>query len=447
MRSFSSEDDAGTISLVRSLGQEIFSLMFQGAEDLLEPGTRLLFEQEVFLFPLELAFDGEQFVGHKYATDNWIRRTGDFEERPSFDWLPGQQARRGSECLFAGSEDHSVAGSFASALEWKTGQTTDANELLKRLRDENVAILHFSGHASYDEKHGENSYLWLLHDQNLNRVRCQDLERSWRQPPRLVFLNTCSAGGIKDDYKGLVDLASVFLRAGVTRCVTTSWSISDDAALAVAERFYDALLRGSDTAEALRLARLQCWANRRGMLTSLSYVLLSRFLTNPSISEKWLDVESTSTLPAHRRRRIFISYSHKDQQWADQLRRALRPLDVAISAWDDTTVKAGSWWRGELQAVLEGVDAVVILVSPSFFGSEFIAEKELPFVVNLCERRRVPMMYLCVKPVHNSLPELPRFEALNRPLYPLETLGPAELKKELDIAAKRIVESASISPP
>src|SRR5438045_3709957 len=66
-RSFADENDQGVISIAEELGKQLYTLFFSGLEDFLEPYSNLLIEHSMFLLPLELAFDGKEFLGLKYA--------------------------------------------------------------------------------------------------------------------------------------------------------------------------------------------------------------------------------------------------------------------------------------------------------------------------------------------------------------------------------------------
>jgi len=85
------------------------------------------------------------------------------------------------------------------------------------------------------------------------------------------------------------------------------------------------------------------------------------------------------------RKGAFVSYSHEDREWLQQLMKHLAPVlrDESFVVWDDRQIKAGEQWEGEIFRALDSARAAILLVSANFLASDYIAKKELP------EERRV----------------------------------------------------------
>lgn len=79
---------------------------------------------------------------------------------------------------------------------------------------------------------------------------------------------------------------------------------------------------------------------------------------------------------------FFVSYSHHDSDWRAHL------FDTCLSTthgdylvWSDAWLRAGDAWREQIEAQLARCAVAVLLVSPNFLKSSFIAERELPVIL------------------------------------------------------------------
>ncbi|HEU0014245.1 MAG TPA: toll/interleukin-1 receptor domain-containing protein [Longimicrobium sp.] len=145
---------------------------------------------------------------------------------------------------------------------------------------------------------------------------------------------------------------------------------------------------------------------------------------------------------------VFVSYSHADAKWLKLLRVHLKPLERygAISVWADTRIEPGSPWRDEIRAALERAKAAVLLITPDFLASDFIATDELPVLLRAAEERGTVILPLIVKPSRFELTEkLSRFQAVNLPSKPLAELTPVRRDAVL-VQLSRIIEEALLAP-
>jgi len=77
--------------------------------------------------------------------------------------------------------------------------------------------------------------------------------------------------------------------------------------------------------------------------------------------------------------RLFISYSHKDEELRKELEThlALLKRQGVISSWDDRRITAGSDLNEAISSVLESSQIILLLVSARFLDSDYCYEKEM----------------------------------------------------------------------
>ncbi len=126
------------------------------------------------------------------------------------------------------------------------------------------------------------------------------------------------------------------------------------------------------------------------------------------------------------RTKVFISYSHKDVSYLDDLKAHLRPLGRAgLEIWEDQQMKPGALWQEEIAEALRKARVGVLLVSADFLASDFIAEKELPLLLEAAEKDGVRIFYVVLRPCRVP-PALDKFQAVNDPGITMAEMENAE---------------------
>ncbi len=98
--------------------------------------------------------------------------------------------------------------------------------------------------------------------------------------------------------------------------------------------------------------------------------------------------------------KVFISYSHKDEDWKDRLCLQLNVLGMEglLSIWDDRQITEGNDWYPEIEASLNSCDIAVMLISAHFLTSGFIRSKEVPALLQRREREGIRVIPVIIKP-------------------------------------------------
>jgi CHAT domain-containing protein len=132
--------------------------------------------------------------------------------------------------------------------------------VLGALRSGKYDIVHYAGHAYFDETERSSSGLLLAGDEVLSGA---DLTGA-SNLPFLVFFNACQAGRVRGAKtrapetpaatsvaQGSYGVAEALMRGGISNYLSTYWPVGDDAAKTFSSRFYQGVLKGASIGEAL----------------------------------------------------------------------------------------------------------------------------------------------------------------------------------------------------
>jgi CHAT domain-containing protein len=123
-------------------------------------------------------------------------------------------------------------------------------------------IVHIASHGEFRGQ-ASDSYV-LAYDRRVSMSELAGVVGRTRlrneAPLELLALSACQTAA--GDDRAALGLAGVALRAGARSALATLWSVSDDAAAVLVDRFYSELAGGTSRAEALRRAQLALLATR-----------------------------------------------------------------------------------------------------------------------------------------------------------------------------------------
>jgi tetratricopeptide (TPR) repeat protein len=147
-----------------------------------------------------------------------------------------------------------------------------------------------------------------------------------------------------------------------------------------------------------------------------------------------------ATLLQNERSQVFISYAHEDKPWVEKLTKVLSPAirNNKVDVWYDAKIKPGQEWRQEIETALSRARVGVLLVSPDFLASNFIAEEELPFLLQAAKQRGVKLVWIYVAPCLVEETPLIALQCAHAYDQPLDSLAQHELSQCLVDIAREI---------
>jgi adenylate cyclase len=137
---------------------------------------------------------------------------------------------------------------------------------------------------------------------------------------------------------------------------------------------------------------------------------------------------------------IFVSYSHADERWLKLFQKHLKPYIRAgsLDLWDDTRIKVGDQWRSSIEKALGRAKVALLLVSPNFLESEFIAKNELPPLLQASRSRGVRIVWVPLSASSFDETPIADFQAALNPATPLDTMTEPQQNQVLVTVCKAI---------
>jgi hypothetical protein len=98
--------------------------------------------------------------------------------------------------------------------------------------------------------------------------------------------------------------------------------------------------------------------------------------------------------------KIFISYSHKDEEWKNRLVTQLEVLELEgfFDLWEDRRIETGTDWLPEIEKALNEAEVAILMVSANFLTSKFIRGTEVPRILERREKEGLKVIPVIVKP-------------------------------------------------
>ncbi|BCK87959.1 hypothetical protein MIZ01_1756 [Sideroxyarcus emersonii] len=118
---------------------------------------------------------------------------------------------------------------------------------------------------------------------------------------------------------------------------------------------------------------------------------------------------------------LFISYSHKDEEYLAELEKHLSTLkrEELIDTWHDREIIPGQEWERKIEAALETADIYIFLISPDFVASEYCIEKEVASALERHTEGTAIVIPIVVRSVDWLSTPLGRIQALPKDATPI----------------------------
>jgi hypothetical protein len=145
------------------------------------------------------------------------------------------------------------------------------------------------------------------------------------------------------------------------------------------------------------------------------------------------------------RDQIFIRYSHKDKVWLERIRAHLSGAvrNQVIDPWDDPKIRPGSNWKDEIKRALARAKVGVILVSPNFLASEFIAQHEFPPLIEAAQKEGLTIFWILVSSCMYEDCGIQHYQAAHDIAKPLDQLKPADRNAVLTQICRKVRDAAA----
>jgi hypothetical protein len=140
-------------------------------------------------------------------------------------------------------------------------------------------------------------------------------------------------------------------------------------------------------------------------------------------------------------KKIFISYSHQDEEWKDQVNNHLQvfELEGKWRTWDDRRIQVGSAWEKEVTDAIQSAHAAVLLITTDFLISDFIRKKEVPLILERWGKNEIIIFPVIVKPCSwKAIDWLKQLQLFPKDGIPLSKGRMVKREENLSLLAEKI---------
>ena len=347
----------------------------------------------------------QYIVGRCYSNGHHIEITNDMEQNYGIE----------SSCIIEKNHDEAIKWYTLSAVQGHAG----AQFLLGRTLDPSLTFI------DYADKDSEKAVKWYKLSSEQGHPRAQN------------NLAMCyeNGNGVTQSYSEAIKLYSLSSEQGfwyasqnLGRLYSRGVGVEFD--LEKAKKYYEKANRDVDFP--------LCSASviqRRHIELKLRHVETKLF-------EHKAKLQAASNAA---RTGVFVSYSHKDSDFKNELKPYLDMLEntsnAKITWWDDEKIKPGEKWEQEIEKSLQKSKVAILLASENFFASKYIWRKEFPEILEAANKDGATILWIPLSNCPYELTGICSFQSvvdnLNRPLEICES---HERKKVYSKVVRRINE-------
>lgn len=123
------------------------------------------------------------------------------------------------------------------------------------------------------------------------------------------------------------------------------------------------------------------------------------------------------------RRRIFISYSHKDKHYKEEIEiwlKTIKYIGFEFSFWSDSEIIAGDTWEEKIITSLQAAGIVINIISQYYLASDFIQKRELPMLLEKAKNEGTLVLNIIARKSIFHETKLAQFQAVNDINNPIE---------------------------
>lgn len=128
--------------------------------------------------------------------------------------------------------------------------------------------------------------------------------------------------------------------------------------------------------------------------------------------------------------RIFISYSHRNEQWKERLLKQLAVFEQhhSLEVWHDENMEGGADWERRIHEAMDSARFAIVLLCPDALSSTFMVDRELPVLERRWRANElsvIPILYKkdCLWEKHAWLTSLQTKPRLAAGAAPLSEIG------------------------